>query len=61
MKMNDDKSHLLVFGSNDGEVSASISGPLIQESDEKKLLGLTLDRRLNFKNHVSNLCRKASQ
>ena len=34
---------------------------MIQESDEEKLLGLTLDRRLNFKNHVSNLCKKASQ
>ena len=27
-----------------GEVSASISGSLIQESDEEKLLGVTLDR-----------------
>ena len=61
MKVNDDKSHLLVFGSKDGEVSGSISGSLIQESDEEKLLGLTLDRRMNFKNYVSNLCKKASQ
>ena len=42
-------------------LSVNISGSLIQESNEEKLLGLTLDRRLNFKNHVSNLCRKASQ
>ena len=34
---------------------------MIQESDEEKLLGLTLDKRLNFKNHVSTLCKKASQ
>ena len=61
MKMNEDKSHLLVFGSNGEDVSVNISGSLIQESDEEKLLGLTLDRRLNFKNHVSNLCKKASQ
>ena len=60
MKVNGDKSHLLIFGSKDGEVSASISGSLIQESDEEKLLGVTLDRKLNFKNHVSNLCKKAS-
>ena len=55
MKVNEDKSHLLVFGSKDGEVSAIISGSLIQENDEEKILGMTLDRRLNFKNHVSNL------
>ena len=61
MKMNEDKSHLLVFGSKGVDVSVSISGSLIQESDEEKLLGLTLDRRLNFKNHVSTHCRKASQ
>ena len=61
IKMNEDKSHLLVFGSKGEDVSVNISGSLIQESDEEKLLGLTLDRRLNFKNHVSNLCKKASQ
>ena len=61
MKMNEDKSHLLFFGSKDEEVSESISGSLIQESDEEKRLGVTLDRRLDFKNHVSNLCETASQ
>ena len=49
MKMNEDKSHLLVFGSKGEDVSVNISGSLIQESDEEKLLGLTLDRRLTFK------------
>ena len=61
MKMNEDKSHLLVFGSKGEDVSVNISGSLIQVSDEEKLLGLSLDRRLNFKNNVSNLCKKASQ
>ena len=61
MKVNEDKSHLLVFRSKDDEVSASISASSIQESGEEKLLGVTLDRRLNFKNHISNLCKKASQ
>ena len=61
MKENGDKSHLLAFRSKDGEVSASILGSLILESDEEKLLGVILNRRLNFKNHVSNLCKVASQ
>ena len=61
MKMNEDKSHLLFFGSKDEDVSVSISGSLMKESDEEKLLGVTLGRRLDFKNHVSNLCETASQ
>ena len=61
MKMNEDKSHLLVFGSNGEEVSINISGSLIQKSDKKILLGVKLDRRLNFKNHISNLYMKVSQ
>ena len=35
MKMNEDKSHLLVFGSKGEDVSVNISGSLIQESDER--------------------------
>ena len=61
MEMNEDKSLLLVFGSKEDEVSVSTSGSLIQGSDEEKLLGVTLARRLSFNNHVSNLCKKASQ
>ena len=49
MKVNEGKSHLLVFGSNDEEVSVSISGSLMQESDEEKLLEVTLKITLSFK------------
>ena len=61
MKMNEDKSHLLVFGNKDNEVTVNISGSFIKESDQEKLLGVTLDKTLNFKTHVNNLCKKASQ
>ena len=59
MKMNEDKSHLLVFGNKDDEVTVNISGSLIKESDDEKLLGVTLDKTLNFKSHVNNLCKNA--
>ena len=49
MKVNDDKGHLFVFGKRDEEATVNISGPLIKESDEEKLLGVTLDSKLNFK------------
>ena len=48
MKMNDDKSHLLVLGSKGVEATVNISGSLIKESDEEKLLGVTIDKKTNF-------------
>ena len=56
MKINEDKSHLLAFGIKDNEATVNISGSLIKESDEEILLGVTLDKTLNFKNHVTNFC-----
>ena len=41
MKMNENKGHLLVFGRKENEVTVSISGSFIQESDEEKLLSDT--------------------
>ena len=55
MKMNEDKSHLLVFGNKDDQTTVTTSGSLIEESDEEELLGVTLDKKLNFKSHVSHL------
>ena len=51
---------MLVFWGKDDEVTLSISGSLIQESDEKRLV-VTLDKTASFKKHFSNLCKKASQ
>ena len=31
----------------------------IEESDDEKLLGITLDKKLSFKKHVQTLCKKA--
>ena len=38
-----------VFGKRDEEATVNISGPLIKESDEEKLLGVALDSKLNCK------------
>ena len=59
--MNGDKSHLLMLGNNSVEAPVNISGSLIKESDEEKLLGATIDKKLNFKSHVNSLCKKAGQ
>ena len=61
MKLNDDKCHLLVFGDKTNDVSVTVGNSLIKESTEEKLLGVTIDKDLSFKNHLDSLCKKASQ
>ena len=45
MKMNGDKIHLLVLGNKRVEATVNIYGSLIKESDEEKLLGVTIDKK----------------
>ena len=33
----------------------------MEDSKEQKILGVIIDNRLNFKNHISELCKKSSQ
>ena len=58
MKMNGDKSHLLVLVIKSVEATVNISGASIKERDEEKLLEVTIDKKINFKSHVNSLCKK---
>ena len=58
IKLNQDKCHLLVFGYKNENVWANIGKAKIWESNKQKLLGLNIDRNLNFNEHLSSLCRK---
>ena len=58
-KMNIDKCHLLVTN-HDQDVSVNIDGELIEGSNTVKLLGIKIDNKLNFNEHVSNICKKVS-
>ncbi len=60
MKLNEDKCHFILFGTNE-KVNIHIGEAQIEESDEEKLLGIDLDKKLSFKKHVRTLCKKASQ
>ena len=60
MKLNADKCHLLVAGHKHEWVWAQIGNKTIWESKQEKLLGITIDRNLNFENYVANICKKAS-
>ena len=59
MKANSDKSHLLL--STDNVIQANINNDLISNSKSEKLLGVTVDSKLKFDEHVNKLCNKASQ
>ena len=59
MKANSGKCHLLV--TRDTDVTAKIGELDVKNSMEEKLLGVKIDSKLSFENHVSSLCKKASQ
>ena len=59
MKANDDKCHLVV--SSDESCTAKIEDIIIENDTEKRQLGVKFDSNLSFENHVTFLCKKASQ
>ena len=59
MKANSDKSHLLLRSSTSS--TANINGDIIKNSESEKLLGVTIDYKLNFEEHLTKVCDKASQ
>ena len=61
MKLNDDKCHLLVSGHKYENVWTQIGKAKIWESKTQKLLGVEIERTLNFDEHVKSLCKKAGR
>ena len=59
MKSNDDKCHLIVV--NKENISLNLECDTIESSNTVKLLGVYIDKQLNFKEHVSKLCKKGNQ
>ena len=58
MKSNKDKNYLII--TNCDNASATIENNVIQSSTSVKLLGVTIDNKLNFNEHVSKICKKVS-
>ena len=56
--MNADKCHLLVTN-HDADVSVTIDGEIIKGSKSVKLLGLCIDNKLDFNEHISKICKKS--
>ena len=54
MKVNSDKSHLLMSGTE--TTYANVDGSMIQSSQKEILLGTNLDSELKFEDHVKFMC-----
>ena len=59
MNANADKCHLLV--SSYESCTTKIEDFSIQNSTKEKLLGVEFNSNLSFENHITSLCKKASQ
>ena len=59
LKANQDKCHFL--SSLDINTKFLLPACILENSNSKKLLGVTIDRKLNFNEHITNLCDKASK
>ena len=61
MKQNQGKCHLLVSEYKHENIWARINQVKIWESSKQKLLGLVIDRDLNFNEYYSSLCKKTGR
>ena len=58
-KLNADKCHLLV-SNHDEDASIIINNEIVEGSKSVKLLGVKIDNKVNFNEHVTNICNKVS-
>ena len=58
LKANPDKFHLLLSES-DQNLSVKVDKFDLSNTPSQKLLGVTIDNKMTFKQHVANLCNKA--
>ena len=58
MKSNTDKNHLIVTNCEKGCIL--VDNNVIEATTSVKLLGITIDNKLNFDKHVSKICKIAS-
>ena len=62
MILNPEKCYFMCIGKNvsDSELP-NLNNLNLKNCKEVEVLGITIDRNLNFKGHIKNICRKADQ
>ena len=62
MILNPEKSHYMCLGKNldDNEV-LNFNNLIIESRKEVEILGIKIDKNLNFNNHIKSVCRKAGR
>ena len=61
MKLNEDKCHFIILDYKHEIVFANIGESRTWEKGQQKLLGVTIDKNLKFKERVLNQCKKAGK
>ena len=59
MKPNAEKCHVIIC--NQPTLSVKLEDTVLQTEKSVELLGVTIDKNLNFSDHISNLCKRANQ
>ena len=58
---NADKCHFIWLGKDTENETFIFNNFIFNNSNVEKILGITIDNKLNFKNHIKILCRKTTQ
>ena len=61
MKLNEDKCHFIISGYKHEIMFANIGESRIWEKGQQKLLGVTIDNNLKFKEHILEQCKKTGK
>ena len=61
MVLNADKCHFMCFGLNKEDETLEFDEISLKNSNKEKILGITIDNKLTFESHFTDLCTKTSQ
>ena len=59
--LNAGKCHSICLGNNTENETFLFHNTPMENSKEQKILGVIIDNKLNFKSHISEMCKKPSQ